>query len=116
MKDRSYSVSTHSFAETIKVLYEEALVYPTDNGFYNHTAVLYARIPQTALRAIKPCQAQLTLYNKAVYDGLQASDVLYDRSYQSAALFPGLVSSNELWRPSSFGTAGKQERCHSHQQ
>ena len=108
MKDRSFAVSTHSFAETIKVLYEEALVYPTDNGFYNHTAIVYARIPQTALRAIKPCQAQLILYNKAVYDGLDAAYALDDRQYQTSELFPGLVSSDELWRPASFGSSGRQ--------
>ena len=107
LKDRSYAVSTHSFAETIKVLYEDALVYPTDNGFYNHAAVVYARIPQTALRALKPCQAQLVLYNKAVYNGLNSSYVLQDRSYQSPDMFPSLVSSDELWQPSAFGPAGK---------
>ena len=109
MRDRSYAVSTHSFAETIKVLYEDALVYPTDNGFFNHTAIVYARIPQTALRAIKPCQAQLLLYNKAVYNGLSQGYVLNDRSYQSPQLFPGLVSTDELWRPSLFGSSGSRQ-------
>ena len=102
MSEQTYSVSMHSFKETMKVLYEKAQVYPTVQSFFNHTVTLYVRIPQTTLAVLKTCQTQLQLYNSAVYDALYNASVLEDRTYHSPTTFPGLVTHDLLWSPSDF--------------
>ena len=103
MAAQTASLSMHSFQQvTMKVPYQRAQVYPVVDSFYNHTVTLYLRIPQTTLAVLKTCQAQLQLYNHAVYDALSNASVLYDRRYQSADAFPGLVTHDSLWSPLDF--------------